>query len=201
MYLQGEFDFGIPEPPWRPKRPDRVFFGLFLQPKDYSRFADCQNRLCGQCGITGSRLLYERFHVSLQHVGDYKRLRPKTIFAAVRAGRRIALPAFEVTFRYFRSFPGRPATRGRPARRPFVLLADDGPVCELSRKLGVEMLCDGLKASDGFVPHLTLAYDQKLVPQQPIEPISFVAREFVLVHSLRGLTKYDFPERWPLVTM
>ncbi|RVB59390.1 2'-5' RNA ligase, partial [Mesorhizobium sp. M7A.F.Ca.CA.002.03.2.1] len=34
MYLQGEFDYGLPEPPWRPKRPERVFFGLFLQSKD-----------------------------------------------------------------------------------------------------------------------------------------------------------------------
>ncbi|MET2827955.1 2'-5' RNA ligase family protein [Mesorhizobium shangrilense] len=201
MYLQGEFDFGIPEPPWRPKRPDRVFYGLFLQQKDYSRFADCQSRLCSRWGITGSRLLPHRFHVSLQHVGDYKRLRTKTIFAAARSGRRIAMPDFEVSFRHFRSFPGRPATRGSPAKHPFVLLADDGPVCELSRKLGAEMLCEGLKASNGFVPHLTLAYDQKLIPQQPMDAISFVAREFFLVHSLRGLKKYVFPESWPLSAM
>jgi 2'-5' RNA ligase len=201
MYLQGEFDYGLPEPPWRPKRPERVFFGLFLQSKDYSRFADCQNRLCGQCGVTGDQLLRERFHVSLQHVGDYKRLRSKILFAAARSGRRIAMAPFEITFRYASSFPGRPAARGKPAKHPFVLLADDGPVCELSRRLGAEMLREGLKASDGFVPHLTLAYDQKLIPQQPIGPISFVAREFVLVHSLRGLTKYVFPECWPLSAM
>ncbi|WP_232375782.1 2'-5' RNA ligase family protein [Mesorhizobium comanense] len=200
MY-QGEFDFGIPEPPWRPKQPERVFYALFLQQKDYSRFADCQSRLCGQCEITGSRLLYHRFHVSLQHVGDYKRLREKIIFAAARSGRRIVMSEFEVTFRHFRSFPGRPATRGRPAKHPFVLLADDGPVCELSRKLGVEMLREGLKASNGFVPHLTLAYDQKIIPQQPVGPISFIARQFVLVHSLRGLKKYVFPECWPLNAM
>ncbi|MEV8643528.1 hypothetical protein AB0V79_06295 [Mesorhizobium ciceri] len=71
----------------------------------------------------------------------------------------------------------------------------------MSRKLGVEMLREGLKASDGFVPHLTLAYDRKLVPKQPMGPISFVAREFVLVHSLRGLKKYVFPEYWPLSAM
>ncbi|ESY95028.1 2'-5' RNA ligase [Mesorhizobium sp. LNHC229A00] len=120
------------------------------------------------------------------------------IFAAARSGRRIAMSEFEVIFRHFRSFPGRPATRARPARHPFVLLADDGPVCELSRKPGAEMLREGLKASDGFVPHLTLAYDQKLIPQRPIGPISFVARQFVLVHSLRGLKKYVFPGCRPL---
>jgi 2'-5' RNA ligase len=108
---------------------------------------------------------------------------------------------FEVTFRHFRSLLGRPATTGRPAKHPFVLLADDGPVCELSRRLGAEMLREGLKASEGFVPHLTIAYDQRLIPQQPIGPISFVAREFALVHSLRGLEKYVFPDCWSLAVM
>ncbi|RUW57539.1 2'-5' RNA ligase [Mesorhizobium sp. M7A.F.Ca.US.008.03.1.1] len=198
MYLQGEFDFGIPDPPWQPKRPDRAFFGLFLQPKDYGPFADLQTQLCRRHEIGESLLSVERFHLSLQHAGDYRRLRSKTVFAGSRSGQRVHIPAFEVTFGHVGSFPGRPATRGRPPHRPFVLLADDGPVFELHKLLGVEMLRNGLKASDHFVPHLTLAYDQKFVPRQPIEPISFVAHDFIFVHSLRGLTKYLFLDRWPL---
>ncbi|AEH90103.1 2'-5' RNA ligase family protein [Mesorhizobium opportunistum] len=199
MYLQGEFDFGIPEPPWRPKRPDRAFFGLFLQPRFHAPFADLQNQLCHRHGIVGKRLSVERFHLSLRHAGDYRRLRSKVVFAASRSGRHVQMPAFEVTFGHVGSFPGRPATRGRPPRHPFVLLADDGPVFELHKLLGVEMLKNGLKAPDHFVPHLTLAYDQKFVPRQPIEPITFVANDFILVHSLRGLTKYLFLDRWPLM--
>ncbi|WP_245465523.1 hypothetical protein [Mesorhizobium sp. M6A.T.Ce.TU.016.01.1.1] len=61
MYRQGEFDFGIPAPPWQPKRPDHVFFGLFLQQKDYSPFSAVQKQLCYVNGITGSLLLEERF--------------------------------------------------------------------------------------------------------------------------------------------
>jgi 2'-5' RNA ligase len=199
MYRQGEFDFGIPEPPWQPKRPDRAFFGLFLQQKDHGAFADLQKQLCHQHGIVGSLLSVERFHLSLQHAGDYKRLRSKITFAASRSGQHVHMPAFEVTFGHVGSFSGRPATRGRPAHRPFVLLADDGPVFELQKLIGVEMLKNGLKASDHFVPHLTLAYDQKFIPRQPIEPISFVAHDFIFVHSLRGLTKYLFLDRWPLL--
>ncbi|SDA59897.1 2'-5' RNA ligase family protein [Mesorhizobium qingshengii] len=108
------------------------------------------------------------------------------------------MPAFEVTFGHVGSFPGRPATGGKPPHRPFVLLADDGPVFELHKLLGAEMVKNGLKASDHFVPHLTLAYDQKFIPRQPVEPISFVAQDFIFVHSLRGLTKYLFLDRWPL---
>jgi len=77
MSRQQEFDFGIPIPPLQPKRPDRVFFGLLLEAKYRSEFWATQRRLCDINGITGSLLLKERFHVSLQHVGDYKRLRSK----------------------------------------------------------------------------------------------------------------------------
>lgn len=199
MYRQGELDFGIAVPPRRPKRPDRAFFGLFLQPQCYDLFGDLQRQLCSQYGIVGSLLSVERFHLSVQHAGDYKRLRSKTIFAGSRAGQHVHMPAFEITFGHVGSFSGRPATRGKPPHRPFVLLAEDGPVFELHKLLGAEMLANGLKASDHFVPHLTLAYDQKFVPRQPIERISFVAKDFIFVHSLRGLTKYLFLDRWPLI--
>ncbi|OHV61543.1 2'-5' RNA ligase [Mesorhizobium sp. LCM 4577] len=199
MSRQQEFDFGIPIPPLQPKRPDRVFFALFLQAKDRAAFWSLQTHLCDLNGITGPLLLKERFHVSQQHVGDYKRLRSKIEFAAKRAGRLVEMPAFEVTFRHAVSFPGRPAAKGRPPSRPFVLLADDGPVRELSRRIGIAMKANGLKSADHFVPHMTLAYDEKFVPRQPIDPIGFVAREFVLIHSLRGLTIYKNLSRWPLM--
>ena len=199
MSRQQEFDFGIPIPPLQPKRPDRVFFGLLLEAKYRSEFWATQRRLCDINGITGSLLLKERFHVSLQHVGDYKRLRSKTEFAASRSGRLVEMPAFEVTFGLAVSFAGRPAARGRPASRPFVPLADNGPVCELSRLIGIAMKANGLKSADHFVPHMTLAYDEKFVPRQPIDPIGFVAREFILIHSLRGLTIYKDLNRWPLM--
>jgi 2'-5' RNA ligase len=198
---QQEFDFGIPIPPWQPKLPDRVFFALFLEAKDYAAFLSLQRHLCDLNGITGSLLLKERFHVSLQHVGDYKRLRSKIDFAARRSGRLVEMPSFEVTFGQAVSFPGRPAAGGKPPWRPFVLLADDGPVRELSRLIGAAMKANGLKSADHFAPHMTFAYDGKFVARQSIDPISFVAREFRLIHSLRGLTMYNDLDCWPLTTM
>jgi 2'-5' RNA ligase len=200
MYRQQEFDFGIPLPPRQPKLPDRAFFALLLEAQDQSKFAALQRQLCYLNGITTSLLREERFHVSLQHVGDYKRLRSKTEFAARRSGRLVEMSAFEVIFRHAVSFPGRPAARGRPASRPFVLLADNGPVCELSRLIGISMKANGLKSEVGhFVPHMTLAYDEKFVRRQAVDPISFVVREFILIHSLRGLTIYKDLDRWPLI--
>jgi 2'-5' RNA ligase len=85
-----------------------------------------------------------------------------------------------------------------------VLLADAGPVCELAASIDDEMRRCGLgtanlKAAAPFVPHMTLAYDQKHIRPVPVEPITFTAREFVLIHSLKGLGIYRFLGRWPLV--
>jgi 2'-5' RNA ligase len=46
-----------------------------------------------------------------------------------------------------------------------------------------------------FTPHVTLLYDRRNVEEQPIEPISWTVREFVLIHSMQGHTHLA---RWPL---
>jgi len=47
-------------------------------------------------------------------------------------------------------------------------------------------------------PHLTLLYDARRVDEQPIDPIRWTVREFVLVHSLLGQTRYIPLGKWPL---
>jgi 2'-5' RNA ligase len=45
---------------------------------------------------------------------------------------------------------------------------------------------------------MTLYYGPQPVPLQAIEPIRFVVREFVLIHSERGLTRYNLLDGWSL---
>lgn len=197
--LQGAFDFGSEAEPWRPRLPERLFFALVLDPADRDRFADCQRRCWERCGAAGKTLDPARFHVSLQHVRDDRILRPRYVYGAQLAAAKVRRPRFEVGFRAAGSFRGRPETRGRPAKHPFVLLADAGPVCELSALIGAAMRECGLRAADGFVPHMTFGYGPGLVPRQPVESIGFVPKEFVLIHSLRGLGIHRFLDRWPLL--
>jgi 2'-5' RNA ligase len=49
-----------------------------------------------------------------------------------------------------------------------------------------------------FTPHVTLLYDDRMVPEQAVEPISWRVREFVLTHSLLGKTQHVELGRWPL---
>jgi 2'-5' RNA ligase len=79
-----------------------------------------------------------------------------------------------------------------------VLRAEGTALFDLHALLGAAMREWGLKAADEFVPHMTLLYGPNAVPLQAIEPIRFVAREFVLIHSELGLTRYTVLGRWPL---
>ena len=93
-------------------------------------------------------------------------------------------------------------TGGLAALMPFVLRATEGnaPLHALRDALADRLRGVGLGrfAADGFEPHVTLAYDTRLVPTEAVAPVAWTAREFVLVHSLLGQTRHIPLARWPL---
>jgi RNA 2',3'-cyclic 3'-phosphodiesterase len=113
-----------------------------------------------------------------------------------RAGGAVRLPPFEVVFDYAMSFD-----RRKPDR-PFVLRTGVSVtgLTRLQRVLGQAMREAGLRklVSMNFTPHMTLLYDKRLVPELPIEHLSWTVRDFVLIHSLIGCGKHVHLARWPL---
>lgn len=193
--MQGVFEFctGLPA---RPRRPERLFFGLFPD----ARTARTASELAGRFarGLSGARFGTRRLHISLHHVGDYRRLRAQVVYAARQAGDAVAMPPFAVTFNAVGSFEGAPQAEGRPRRWPLVLRGTGGGLFALHALLGAAMTKNGLQAAERFVPHMTLLYGAEPVPLQLIDPIRFVVREFSLVHSELWLTRYNVIGRWPL---
>ena len=49
-----------------------------------------------------------------------------------------------------------------------------------------------------YNPHITLLYDEHRIPDQPVEAISWIVREVVLVCSLQGQGRHIMLARWPL---
>ncbi len=49
-----------------------------------------------------------------------------------------------------------------------------------------------------FVPHMTMIYGDKAIAPQPITSLRWTVREFLLIHSERGLTKHNILGPWPL---
>ena len=88
-------------------------------------------------------------------------------------------------------------------RHPLVLRCSHGIVelMTLQKALGAAMRSIGLGPGNrsGFTPHVTLLYDRQSVPESSIGvPITWVVGEFVLVHSLYGLSEHVHCARWPL---
>ena len=147
--------------------------------------------------MSGKLLADDRFHTSLVHLSDRKRVRSKDEYVADLAAKTVRIPSFEITYSRMGSFPGAPQ-KGQPPKHPLVLFADDGPVNELYATLGSELRKFGFRVPENFRPHLTLSYNRQFLPMRAIGPITFVVRQFVLVHSRLWLTEYHILRTWPL---
>lgn len=152
----------------------------------------CQNHL------EGTPLKPDRLHVSLQHVGDYKRLPAKFVYAARQAGSAVSMSRFEVTFGFIRSFDCVSSIGGEPCKRPLVMLGQGDGLLDFHRRLSGAMEKNGLRSAKTFTPHMTLFYGRTPIPLQAIEPIRLAVTEFALVHSKLSLTQYDMVDRWSL---
>ncbi|WHO73262.1 2'-5' RNA ligase family protein [Rhizobium sp. BT03] len=76
------------------------------------------------------------------------------------------------------------------------------PLMRLHVQLGVGMHNTGLhhNIDRNFTPHMTLLYDRKAVPPTSLDqPVSWTAREFLLIHSLLGKSEHHIIDRWPLL--
>jgi 2'-5' RNA ligase len=145
----------------------------------------CENQL------VGNPLKRENFHISLPLLweggkppGDFV----ESVSARMQAVRR---PSFEIVLDMAMSF--------RQPRRHLLVLGTTRSVAniyELNRQL---VVANGFKTRrSSFNPHMTLLYTDKFVEKQPIEPIRWMAHEFVLVHSFVGLGRQEIAARWPL---
>jgi RNA 2',3'-cyclic 3'-phosphodiesterase len=190
-------------PPLKPT--DRLFFALFPSDEAIPQIVKTSHQLRDQHGLTGKSLSNDRLHVTLHHVGDYAGGLPHGLVEAAQkaaevVAAKIAMPAFDVTFDRAMSFAG------RPRNRPFVLRGNerqDGGLAALMafQKTMYLAMCrvglQGPRANAKFAPHVTLMYDDQGIAEQAVEPVSWTAHDFVLVHSLLGQTKHVHLGRWP----
>ncbi|HVI59959.1 MAG TPA: 2'-5' RNA ligase family protein [Luteimonas sp.] len=176
---------------------DRLFFAVFPDAAAAARIAALAASLRAAHGLHGRPVRADRLHVTLFHLGDYHGLPMDLVDEATQAAGKVAMSPFETGFDSASSFAG------RPRNRPFVLRGDEAGtagIAGLHAALGERLKATRLAqwARPGFVPHVTLLYDERTVESQPIEPVAWTVREFVLVHSLIGRTEHRPLARWPL---
>ena len=177
------------------RKTDRLFFALFPDAGTAGHIAALAGELRDRHGLRGQPLARERFHITLTHLGDYEGLPRDLVAKAAEAGRRVAAPPVQARFDRAGSFAG------RARNNPFVLLSGERetPVTAFQRVLGEAMKATGLGHKAGpYSPHVTLLYDDAVIADHAIDPVSWTAGEFVLVHSLLGQTRHVILDRWPL---
>lgn len=175
---------------------DRLFLAVFPDRATAAQLAALAAAQCARHGLRGKPLLTERFHVTLFHLGDSAGLRQDLVDAATRAAARVTAVPFEVVFDRVASFGG------RRDKLPFVLRAEGGNAAlrAFHADLGAQLREAGVGqvTAAGFEPHVTLAYDARLVAPEAVAPVSWRVDEFVLVHSLLGKTRHIPLGRWSL---
>jgi RNA 2',3'-cyclic 3'-phosphodiesterase len=137
----------------------------------------------------------ERFHVTLNFLGDYPALPGEAVEQALAAAGRLHASAFDWTLDYVASFRGRePPCIVRCTTMPPLLLT-------LWRGLGAALVEAGLHrgAERPYTPHVTLAYARhELAEPVPIAPITWHVDHYVLIHNVVGKGSYQILGRWPL---
>ncbi len=184
------------------KPTDRLFFALFPSEEAISQIVKISQQLRDEHALTGKSLSNDRLHVTLHHVGDYAGGLPNGLVEAARqVAAKVVMTAFDVIFDRAMSFAG------SPKNKPFVLRGNernDGGLAALMafQKTMYLAMCraglQGPRANAKFAPHVTLMYEDKTVADQAVAPISWLAHDFVLVHSLLGQTRHIHLGRWPV---
>ncbi|WP_375207910.1 2'-5' RNA ligase family protein [Hyphococcus sp.] len=170
-----------------------LFFALFPDDEAAQNLEALANRLRDVHKLKGKPFLADHFHLSLQNLGGYD---VAIAEAAGRAAMRVRSEPFAVRFSNMESFDT------RSDQFPLVLTCDEG--CKklegLHRDLAVALKHEGLGrfARFAFTPHVTLLYADRPAPAHPVDPIGWQVKEFALVVSHVGETRYDFLGQWPL---
>ena len=143
--------------------------------------------------LTGKPFRPERLHSTLHDLNSYDDLPPELVMRARHAAATVAMPPFEVVFDRAETFSG------GPNDRPLVLRGGDSLV-PLQRAIGDALTSVGLGAfvEQSFTPHITLLRGEGLVEEQAVETFRWTVREFALVNSLVGQSKYVVLDQWAL---
>ena len=191
---------GFQEPP--PQRPqplgerprnDHLFLAVLPEPDATSCIFNLGQLELAKHGLRGKPIAKQRLHVTPASLGHFSG-RPEWIIAVADAAARATAAAtspFDVGFNRAGSFVG------RPDNRPFVLRdrGDNAALMTFQQRLWADL---GGKGRSAFTPHVTLLYDEQLVPEEEVRPVRWTVSEFVLIHSFVGHSRYETLGRWTL---
>lgn len=168
----------------------RLFFAVQPDEETGERMFRFARRLARSEGVGGKPVDRARLHASLLMVCRSPEPPSQTVVdLASRAADRVGARPFTVAFDRIQSW--------RLSEGPLVLVGGDGVN-------GLERLHDDLARAHGgapnpnFVPHVSLIWNGRFVPERGIEPFAWRVRDFVLIHSIHGQARHEVLASWRL---
>lgn len=174
--------------------PVKLFFAIRPEDAAGAAIATLGNRLKTAHRLRGRAIARERLHNTLAAVHDAGTI-SQNIARATAIGDQLWHRRFSVRYDWTGSF------KGGAHGHPFVLRGGQGlePLSEFRARLRDQMLRAGFAVPQGFTPHVTLLWADRLVEEYPIVPVAWTVREFVLTVSLQGYSHHIDVARWPLM--
>jgi RNA 2',3'-cyclic 3'-phosphodiesterase len=175
-------------------RTHRLFFALWPDDALRAEIARTDASLEAGHASGGRPLRPQKYHLTLQFLGDFRPLQPSVVDAARHAAQAVRSPAFDLSLDHAGSFSGSDVW--------WLGAHDIAPaLAQLWDTLGAELAKAGVrvKSAPSFSPHLTIRRNvRRRIAPVAIAPLHWAVREFVLVDSLVGLGTYRIVDRWAL---
>ena len=173
----------------------RLFFALWPDDALRPRIAETAAWAVSEHAPGGRALKPDKYHVTLQFLGDFRPLPPSLVESAKAAASAVRSPAFDLSLDEVGSFRGADVWWLGSQRAPDALRA---LFDSLGQRLAQHRV--PVKSAANFVPHLTVQRDvRRHIRPTPVPPLTWPVREFVLIDSQPGRgTPYEVIGRWPL---
>ncbi|WP_372784693.1 2'-5' RNA ligase family protein [Phenylobacterium sp.] len=173
----------------------RVFFALQPDAEAAERIVSLAGDLRRRHGLKGRPTPASRLHLSLNFIGTFRGPPTRSVMEkAASLAAKVSEAAFRVTLNHVESWKNDP--------HPLVLVGDEGVIgAQILHAAIHKALVAGTMAprrEPQFWPHVTLLRDKAQVPGAFAEPVSWMAREFVLLDSPFGEGRHEVLGRWPL---
>ncbi|MCI4566568.1 RNA 2',3'-cyclic phosphodiesterase [Lysobacter sp. CFH 32150] len=171
----------------------RLFFALLPDEVARRQMAEVATALRTAHAPRGRWINDQRYHLTLQFLGDFNALPQDDIAAAKHAASQVQAPAFDLPLDRIGGFPASHVWWLGCATMP------DG-LQRLWTELGLSLAKARVRTqrSHTLTPHVTVLRNAAaMLPPTPIAPVPWRVREFVLIHS-NNPNPYQVLGRWPL---
>lgn len=160
-----------------------LFFAVKPDAATVGKVLALGRRLREQHALKGRLFEAGRLHVTLHFFGRFPTLDDAFVQALCRAADEVRATPFSLRFDSVGSFR-------RSSNAPLVMRTAEDPsgVKALHRQLAAALARHGFgdRLEHRFVPHLTLLYDDRSLPEHEVDPIEWTVNSFQLVHSETG---------------